>query len=313
MEVYGGKVVVPDPVAGVHFFFFSVPQQKKQYLVVSGSGWESAADLRQQLANARSSSTPFFSSPASSRSTPTSSPTSTRSTQSPSDDLDQRYRLSEAAAHIRSLARRHLRKDHALLVAGHSLGGSVGVLVAGLLMGDRYKVAAVYTFGQPKTAARIHLDRLCRLPVVRVVAAADPAPRLFPGALHHHGRRLLLLASAHYCFESSPAHEPLLTEDVFADDSRLAYHHIDFYARLIRAKLSAASPVLYRGRWWWCPLVFCVGWWVLCVLCCDGGVCVCVCVVWCVCCFSILDIYNGGVWRYYLMYTHDYVVPFPSL
>ena len=93
-----------------------------------------------------------------------------------------------------------LDSGHKQVVTGHSLGGAVALLVGLYLYREGYDVQ-VYTFGQPKVTNLVGAHRHGGLlPLVRIVNARDPVPRVPPlswiagqhGQYRHMGAQVTL-------------------------------------------------------------------------------------------------------------------------
>lgn len=127
-------------------------------------------------------------------------------------DPAEHYRLPELTKRLMAGLSKHLRKDLAIELAGHALGGIAAILLAEALAQAGYKVAMVTTFGQPRFRSSPPLSGSASgvLPL-RVVSRTDPVYRLFPGSSgHHHGPELVLLPDLAF-FYASPALAPSST------------------------------------------------------------------------------------------------------
>lgn len=70
-----------------------------------------------------------------------------------------------------------LPADYKLYITGHSLGGALALVATRALNSDN--VAACYTFGSPRVG-NIDFDAVIKVPIYRVVNAADVVPRVPP-------------------------------------------------------------------------------------------------------------------------------------
>ena len=86
--------------------------------------------------------------------------------------------------------------DKKLWVTGHSLGGALCSLYAGMLIANSYSVYGVYTFGSPRPGNkdfRKALNEKIEGPHYRVVNAGDIVPHVPPEPFYHHpGERIIL-------------------------------------------------------------------------------------------------------------------------
>ena len=75
-----------------------------------------------------------------------------------------------------------LPDDYSLYITGHSLGGALAVIAAKEL--ERDSVAACYTFGSPRVGNEEFGEEI-RVPIYRIVNAADGVPRVPPSSLSY--------------------------------------------------------------------------------------------------------------------------------
>jgi triacylglycerol lipase len=105
-------------------------------------------------------------------------------------------------------------RDRPVCITGHSLGGSVAVLLAAILDRRGYKDVSVVTFGQPKVTDAHGAKSLSELDVLRVVFDDDPVPLVppfsvgdgDPDAYCHFGAEVVIKADGHFYY--TEAHDP---------------------------------------------------------------------------------------------------------
>lgn len=123
------------------------------------------------------------------------------------------------ALHIyRDLIRR-LRPGYDIVVYGHSMGGAEAVILAGFLQEDGWRLAQVYTGGQPRVTDGPGAARLSCLPLTRVVNDGDLVPYLPPRLRYtSFGKVVVLLDGPYYC----------LMDGVEADAAMSAGYQVTF-------------------------------------------------------------------------------------
>ena len=107
-----------------------------------------------------------------------------------------------------------IHRGRPICITGHSLGGSVAVLLAATLEKRGYKDVSAVTFGQPKVTDAHGANALNELRVLRVVYEDDPVPLvppftvdgIGPSLYQHFGAELLLKSDGHFYYMD--AHDP---------------------------------------------------------------------------------------------------------
>ena len=101
------------------------------------------------------------------------------------DNPDQRLAYDEVTAKVNELLKKHPKAK--VYITGHSLGGALSALYAGMLFFNKEdavtdKIAAVYTFGQPRVGDKVFAEymqeRLTVKRYFRVVYCNDLVPRV---------------------------------------------------------------------------------------------------------------------------------------
>ena len=121
-------------------------------------------------------------------------------------------------------------RSRPICLTGHSLGGSMAIIMAAILDVRGYEEVSVVTFGQPKITDFEGAESLKHLDILRVVFESDPIPLLPPvlvpdqslDTYHHFGPEIVLQEDGHFFY---------LNEH---DTERL--NVMDFWSRLTRAQ-----------------------------------------------------------------------------
>lgn len=152
----------------------------------------------------------------------------------------------------------YLRKDHAVRVTGHSLGGAIAALLAIYLVKDGYQLEKVVTFGQPRFTTATGVGALGYLPMLRVVDEYDLVPLIPPalfgrgkhGPYEHVGPEVILLEGPHYVYlESHNANRLALGEFWRVTDfANVDDHKMANYLERIGPKTKGATAVPYNQR-----------------------------------------------------------------
>jgi|GEM_PF-684919 hypothetical protein len=96
-----------------------------------------------------------------------------------------------------------LNPEHDLIITGHSMGGSIAVVLAMHLFKAGYPLEEVVSFGQFRITNRSGARKWKNLPYIRVAAKWDFVTWLPPSFLtgyHHFGKNLKLVGSSGYRF-----------------------------------------------------------------------------------------------------------------
>ena len=143
----------------------------------------------------------------------------------------------------------YLRKDYALRITGHSLGGAVAAILAEYYAKDGYRVERLVTFGQPRVSTRKtpqDSDGLLAR-TTRVVNEMDVVPMIPPYSVirnyRHFPPEVILLKGPDYVY--LPEHDAarLSVSDFWRNASTLSAkdHHMDGYLANIRSKVANGS------------------------------------------------------------------------
>lgn len=104
--------------------------------------------------------------------------------------------LFPAVIGITNLLDSVLSKDKKIWITGHSLGGALSSLYAGMLIENKYRVYGIYTFASPRPgneAFRVGLNHKIIGPHYRVVNFGDIVPHIPPEPFYSHpGARIIL-------------------------------------------------------------------------------------------------------------------------
>ncbi len=150
----------------------------------------------------------------------------------------------------------HLKKGLRIYLTGHSLGGSVANILAIYLQRDGYRIAGVYTFGQPKITNLQGALAYRSLPVRRVVNQNDiatmgpPQMRGKGGPFAHMGEEVVLLNGPYFSYlpETKARDNSVHAFRKFKTVSSATDHAMARYLKGLREKLSASKLVAYAQR-----------------------------------------------------------------
>ena len=107
-----------------------------------------------------------------------------------------------------------LERDRPTCVTGHSLGGSVAILLSAILDRRGYQEVSAVTFGQPMVTDSHGAELLGQFDILRVVFDDDPVPLVPPASVavdhldiyHHCGVEIMLREDGHFYY--TEAHDP---------------------------------------------------------------------------------------------------------
>jgi triacylglycerol lipase len=154
-------------------------------------------------------------------------------------------------------ARRHLRKDYAIRVSGHSLGGALAMITAAYLAKDGYDVVRLVTFGQPKVTD-YEGDQILLKSITRVVHDNDVVPMLPPsgiqsanaGDYRHIGPEIVLRDGSEYVYLDTHNADRLSVGQFWRNitDFSGQKHHMVLYLDNIQEKAAGSTrQVPYFG------------------------------------------------------------------
>jgi len=99
-----------------------------------------------------------------------------------------------------------LKRDYRTYLTGHSLGGAVAAILGTYMIDDGFRIAAIYTFGQPRFTNQAGAIAYRNLPLLRIVNQNDVVsafPNESEGGKHvyaHTGAVINLLSGPYYVF-----------------------------------------------------------------------------------------------------------------
>ena len=161
-----------------------------------------------------------------------------------------------AAEAIYADVRPRLRKDTKLYLTGHSLGGAVAAILGIYLMNERFNIAGIYTFGQPKFTNAEGARTYQRLPLLRVVYQNDVVAT-FPNETArskqhyaHIGPVVNLLQGPHYLYLDSEQALRFSQGSLGKHFTRISVpdHKMKWYLQGLKDKLDRAVRVSPRDR-----------------------------------------------------------------
>ena len=155
-------------------------------------------------------------------------------------------------------AQPYLKKGYQTYIVGHSLGGAVAAILGIYMFEDGYKVAKIYTYGQPRFTTSAGVAKLGFLPLMRVVDENDVVPLLPPdmvvnkayGPYQQVGPEVIVLEGPNYVFLPSQTASDLSLGEFWRDMNvaNLKDHKLDNYIRRLDEKLAGSHAVAYNAR-----------------------------------------------------------------
>ena len=154
-----------------------------------------------------------------------------------------------------------LRKDYPVLIYGHSLGAAEAVILGMLLSVDGFTVERIYASGQPRVTDVTGAEKYAYLPILRIVAEADPVPDLPPRSLPsaadhyvHFGMELFLMDGPYYCLVGQDTGDDAVSSEFWkaltkaGENTPVRNHLIPSYITRLTPKLTSAIQVPYAER-----------------------------------------------------------------
>ena len=122
-----------------------------------------------------------------------------------------------------------LQRDRPTYVTGHSMGGSVAVLLAAILEHRGYPEVSAVTFGQPKVTDSHGAELLGEHDILRVVFDDDPVPLVPPASVadhhlevyHHFGGEIILREDGHFYYTEAHDSERLSVAEFWSNLTHL--------------------------------------------------------------------------------------------
>ena len=216
-EQYTNSIAEFSSHKNIHYALVTYHQHRSQSIVIIGNKWESSATTLKEDLLKRS-------------------------------QLSDHYGIQQLAKTVFKSIKKSLLKNYSVQIIGHSLGGSIGLLLYLPLLQKGYSVSNIITFGCPKSLSdkQISVFEQENLAVLNVILGNDPVPTLFPNHLRY-GVRLILLQGVHYCICKEIDLEPVASLHSFVDDVILL-NSIGSYIRSINEKIELAVKVQYHLR-----------------------------------------------------------------
>ena len=166
--------------------------------------------------------------------------------------------FASAGSDLYHAARPLLKKEYTTTITGHSLGGSLAVILGMYLQADGFPVQRIVTFGQPKVTNVAGARKYSHLPILRFVNRADPVADVPPlmslsdaqWRYTHFGPEVLLWTGNRYIFVED--HQALST-GVLSFWSNLGGHEVKehemaSYLSSLKRKLDGAEEIKFEER-----------------------------------------------------------------
>jgi len=207
-EAYGSVAHTEMPKNNINYFVWFNESLRTQKIIISGT-WKSGIQLKDDLLK--------------------------------QTNLRLFYSLDETANHIGYTTSKYLRKDFNTVIAGHSLGSTIAILLGVLMHNEGYIIDQIVTFGQPRFLAPEQCENVKVLNIVRVLSKLDPVVDIWQGI--HIGTDIILLKDNFYSFSTKPdlisnVEDRQLLTDRLDIENRFSNNHIDAYSRLLKSKFS---------------------------------------------------------------------------
>ena len=165
--------------------------------------------------------------------------------------------FANAASSIFKDIKPSLNKQQAISTTGHSLGGSVALILAMHLQKQGYLLNSVMTFGQPKVTNIAGAAKFNALPLIRVVTQDDIVPLVPPlsplqlknlDIYWHSGEEIILMKGNEFARTEGLKSMMRATKILSAvpDERNLNAHKMTTYLALIKGKLKGAEQVPYK-------------------------------------------------------------------
>lgn len=179
----------------------------------------------------------------------------------PSADLNIKLHegFAFAAKNIFNKITPHLKKNYRISTTGHSLGGSVALIIAMHLEQSKYRLNKVITFGQPKVTNMTGALKYQHIALTRVVTPKDLVPLVPPfdamdinnlDIYWHLGTELILLSGLQYAeisgLDSMLRATNILTTKI--DQQNVENHRMTLYIELIEGKLHDSVKVKFKKQ-----------------------------------------------------------------
>jgi hypothetical protein len=106
-----------------------------------------------------------------------------------------------------NLEQSNLNPEVPVIISGHSLGGSSGIIIGAFLQESGFQIQEIVTFGHPRLTNTKGTQRLSDLPVIRVINSTDPVPFLPPKFIgyRHFGKVVVLKGSESFAVYKNQA------------------------------------------------------------------------------------------------------------
>jgi triacylglycerol lipase len=231
-QVYGDVAVVDIATTDIRYFIGTLEEQKEQLLTVRGT-----VNLTNLVL-----------------------------------DLEARLRFNErlgirlhegfekAALSVYADVGPRLKPGYSLTVSGESLGGAAALILGMLFTLDGRELHRIITFGQPMVTDSAGVQRFADLPLLRVVDAYDPVPRLPPvtsgnpdlASYRHIGGEIVLLDCWYYAYADQQVVDDEALRAYWQSKSRpdllpaLAQHVIGSYVARLKPKVPQAMEVPFE-------------------------------------------------------------------
>jgi triacylglycerol lipase len=149
-----------------------------------------------------------------------------------------------------------LKPDYQTYLTGHSLGGAVAAILGTYLVDDKFKVAAIITFGQPKFTNVAGALAYRDLPLLRVINQNDAVATLPDETkdggqqFAHVGAVINLLSGPYYVYADADQSREFSVGTLgrFVTQISVPDHYMRWYLKNLQGKQNGAIAVSFADR-----------------------------------------------------------------
>ncbi|MFO1090458.1 MAG: lipase family protein [Hyphomicrobiales bacterium] len=164
--------------------------------------------------------------------------------------------FKRAADAIYADVKPRLKKGYTTYLTGHSLGGAVAAILGIYLTADKWPVAGIITFGQPKFTNLAGVQAYANLPLIRVINQSDMVPLLPDEAAQggsefaHLGAVVIVFPGPYYVYGAADRATKFSSGSFgrYFTQGSVPDHYLKWYEENLRSKLSGAVPVKFADR-----------------------------------------------------------------
>jgi cytohesin len=122
-------------------------------------------------------------------------------------DWKDHFKIEQTVESVLSIIEVHIKKDYAIQLTGHSLGGLIAAFIGLTLTERKWKLVKITTFAQPNFIHENMSSIFRPLNLLRIIDINDPADSVFAGHVHT-GHLVTLLSKNLFCYENKLSDTP---------------------------------------------------------------------------------------------------------